>query len=295
VRQLIAEINEQLRPSATADFVPVIVSTSSELKRRIALGELTHPTILVAAHQTGGRGTRGRHWVMPIPPKNARWPLDIALTLAWQPASPPDPRLSLALAAIVAQSVERALRLHAGGKCPDAPWGIQVKWPNDLVCADAAAQPPSYRKVGGILLENTHGWLLAGIGINVNSQRFQFPPELQAELTTLHDELRLRAGDYFPPEPVLYSQLLAALCSQLVQQLVVAPELETWLEQWQARDITGGARYLLARDGRSFPVVAERIDPASGALLCRDAAGVQHAVIAVADLTPLHSRLTPEN
>ena len=104
--------------------------------------------VVLAEHQTGGRGRRGRAWIAP--PGGA-----ICLSLAWQyPDLPAD--LS-ALSLVVGVAAVNALASLGVA-------GVRLKWPNDLVTADG--------KLGGILIEMraeaggpVH--LVVGLGSNV--------------------------------------------------------------------------------------------------------------------------------
>src|SRR5207253_84171 len=103
---------------------------------------------------------------------------------------PPDPPRSAA--PTTAERLERQLGDALGGvRAADADTRatrlpLRVKCPNDLLASD----PP--RKAGGLLLEHTGGWLLAGVGINVNSTAADFPPDLSGKLTTLSTAGRKR-------------------------------------------------------------------------------------------------------
>src|SRR5688572_15696959 len=105
-------------------------------------------SVLLAEHQTGGRGRRGRSWVAP--PGGA-----VCLSVSWQYAELPADLSALSL--IVGLCVVNAL--HELGV-----EGVSLKWPNDLVTANG--------KLGGILIEMraeaggpVH--VVIGIGLNV--------------------------------------------------------------------------------------------------------------------------------
>jgi BirA family biotin operon repressor/biotin-[acetyl-CoA-carboxylase] ligase len=166
-----------------------------------------------------------------------------------------DPCFSLAIGALLADAVERCTRLP-----------IRVKWPNDL----CAGSPP--RKLGGVLLETTHGWMLVGVGINVNSKPADFPADLAPQLTTLGQELK-------NPYDV---GLLQVAVVQALQQLPDI-DLADWMQRFRERDCTGGTRYLLSVQGKQLPVTAEAVAE-DGALLVRDAKGQEHRVAIFADL-----------
>ena len=104
--------------------------------------------IVLAEHQTGGRGRRGRGWVAP--PGGA-----ICLSLSWQYADMPADLSALSL--IVGLCAVNALHEIGVG-------AAQVKWPNDLVTPNG--------KLGGILIEMraeaggpVH--VVVGVGLNV--------------------------------------------------------------------------------------------------------------------------------
>lgn len=133
-----------LLPGFTVEVVPEIASTNSELMRRAREGR-TEPVLLVAEHQTAGRGRLGRGWV-----SHAGESLTFSLGL---PLAPADwSGLSLAVGVSLAES------LHPR---------IQLKWPNDLWLAD--------RKLAGVLIETasfgeagvSRRYAVIGIGINI--------------------------------------------------------------------------------------------------------------------------------
>ena len=131
-------------PGFTVEVLPELDSTNSELMRRARAGQLD-PMLLVAEHQTAGRGRAGRPW-QSRPGASLTFSLGLLLR----------PRdwsgLSLAAGAAIAEA------LH-----PD----IRLKWPNDLWLAGD-------RKLGGILIETASTpvdpgtrFAIVGVGLNV--------------------------------------------------------------------------------------------------------------------------------
>jgi BirA family transcriptional regulator, biotin operon repressor / biotin---[acetyl-CoA-carboxylase] ligase len=104
------------------------VTSTQDVARTLPLG-----SIVVADHQTAGRGRLDRRWESP--PGTA---LLASFVLR------PNPVLSLAAGIAAA---------HACGG------GVRLKWPNDLLLNGA--------KVGGILVEVTPTTAICGIGINL--------------------------------------------------------------------------------------------------------------------------------
>ena len=119
------------------------------------------PCLLVAEHQTGGRGRMGRTWRST---PGASLTFSIALPLA-----PADwSGLSLAVGVALAE----ALQPDASGAAPQ----LLLKWPNDLWFVDAdpgAARGGAVvgRKLGGVLIETlaaaSRRLAVVGVGLNV--------------------------------------------------------------------------------------------------------------------------------
>lgn len=126
--------------------------------------------VLVADHQTAGRGRSDRVWTAP-----AGSSLLVSVLLRPEPARAT--RSTLAMAAAVVDAVE-----EQAGISP------RIKWPNDIVWpgrGDAAD-----RKLGGILAEADWGGsgslaVVVGLGLNVNWPP-SFPDELRAVATSLN-------------------------------------------------------------------------------------------------------------
>ena len=135
-------------------------STNADLLARGAAGTLQAPLLLLALHQSAGRGRAGRSWL-------SQADSSLTFSLAWRFAGPAQ-RLSglpLAVGVAVAEALARQ--------------GVQVqlKWPNDIL-KDGA-------KLAGILIETqneTHNVMaatLAVIGIGLN---LVMPDELEQRI-----------------------------------------------------------------------------------------------------------------
>lgn len=96
--------------------------------------------LVVALEQTAGRGRRGAAWTSMA--GEGVW---MSLVLDEQDAIP---QLPILIGVACAEALENAAGVH-----------VRVKWPNDLLIDE--------KKVGGILVERGHGWVVAGVGINV--------------------------------------------------------------------------------------------------------------------------------
>ena len=114
-----------------------------------------HGTVVAAVEQTAGRGQRGNSWEA-APGKN------ITLSILLRPQHI-DARSQFAISQIVSLAIVNTL--HRYIPCHN----VTIKWPNDIYVGD--------RKICGILIENSLMGMainhsIAGIGLNVNQQRF---------------------------------------------------------------------------------------------------------------------------
>ncbi len=124
------------------------VTSTQDVARDLPIG-----SVVIADHQTAGRGRLARRW--EAPPKTV---LLASFVL------PPHPLLSLAAGVAAAEACGA---------------GVRLKWPNDLMLGDG--------KVGGILVEASGAKAVAGIGINLT-----WAPEGAAQLNQPCDELLAR-------------------------------------------------------------------------------------------------------
>src|SRR6266852_2812499 len=112
---------------------PPIVNLGSVTSTQDVARELPIGSVVVANHQTAGRGRLTHSW--EAPPGTA---LLVSFVLQ------PNPLLSLAAGVAAAEA------------CGS---GVRLKWPNDLLLDG--------RKVGGILVEASAAKAICGIGINL--------------------------------------------------------------------------------------------------------------------------------
>ena len=111
---------------------------------------LPEGALVVADHQTAGRGRLGRSWEAPA---GAALLFSVLLK---PPLEPPAPQLSLVAGIAVADALERTLGLS-----------VQLKWPNDVMLRRM--------KIAGCLAEARDGAVVLGIGVNVSQTAEQLP------------------------------------------------------------------------------------------------------------------------
>ena len=145
---------------------PELDSTNNQLKALASQGA-PHGTVLIADHQTGGRGRMGRSFLSPPG-------VGVYLSILLRPECAPQAlmHLTCAAAAGMCRAIERAAGLRPG-----------IKWTNDLVWGK--------QKLAGILTEmglNSAGgvdWAIVGIGVNCCQNAGDFPPEIRDKACSL--------------------------------------------------------------------------------------------------------------
>lgn len=160
VQEILSHLPENHPWSRSIHWFDSIDSTNTKAKALAASGA-PHGTVIVAGHQSGGRGRMGRSFHSPAG-------LGLYLSVILRPECPPAELMHLTCAAAVAACLAVA---------EETDLWPNIKWTNDLVFA--------FKKLGGILTElsfnadGTVNYAIVGIGINCNHRRQDFPPELQ--------------------------------------------------------------------------------------------------------------------
>lgn len=211
-------------PARHLDEVP---STMAEAGAWAAEGA-PHGALVVASHQTAGRGRLGRTW-------SAAPGESLMLTLVLRPALAPEHTGLLALAAglAVAEAVE--------------PFGVwaDVKWPNDVRVGG--------KKLAGVLAEAawTGGALVVLLGIGLNVEQAAFPADLADRATSLH-RVTGRPVDRLAP--------LAPLLDCLAARLGDAEDApDRLVRDVEARLEGRGTEVLVGFPGTDRPPVAGRV------------------------------------
>lgn len=238
-------IQAELRTVAFGRMIHYYESVPSTNATAIDLAQdgACHGTLILADAQTAGRGRRGRFWHSP-PGVNLYCSLIVRLH-----SSQADYLTLIPQAAALA--VADAIADAAGLRC-------RLKWPNDVMIND--------KKVAGILCESAGGRpgsiVVVGIGVNANSRREDFPPDLRAMVATLLAERG---------SPVDRGALLSTLMNRLEEQLdLLWPQnVSALVDSYRGRCATLG-QFVRATLGDSDVVegIAEAIGD-DGSLLIR--------------------------
>lgn len=242
------------------------------------------PIVLLADHQTAGRGRLNRSWQAP-PGSSLLMTIGLPLTAI---AADRRSLLTNCLALAVIDALHQ-LDINQVG----------IKWPNDLVCepdpvsestADskqalsADGNTQGYYKLGGILAEihqipRLGDCALLGLGLNVNW------PEVPTELLGIASSLNKIAGHEISREDlVIY--LLRSLDAQWLP-ILEEPDssLAVIFETYRARSASLGRRVHVTLPQGELVGLATNLSP-EGALLLLDDAGTEH-VVTVGDVVHL--------
>ncbi|MCK4538116.1 MAG: biotin--[acetyl-CoA-carboxylase] ligase [Candidatus Krumholzibacteria bacterium] len=138
---------------------------------------LPEGSIILAGRQTAGRGRKGRDWYSSTDGS-------LVLSIILKPQSDP-----VTLTALLALSVVEAIEAEA----PEV--AVDIKWPNDIYSGG--------RKLAGILAERSGENVVLGIGLDVNDDAGDFPPEISKSAVSM----KILAGRSFDRGLLLVSLL----------------------------------------------------------------------------------------
>jgi len=151
------------------------VASTQDVAFELMVEGREHGTLVVAEHQTAGRGRGDRSWH-----STPRQSLLASILLDLEPPDTFASVLTIALATSVARAIQDVADLPA-----------RIKFPNDVLVRG--------KKVAGILLEVRDYGLpkaraVAGVGVNVNQLPDELPEEVRAFATSLRAERRDQAA-----------------------------------------------------------------------------------------------------
>jgi BirA family biotin operon repressor/biotin-[acetyl-CoA-carboxylase] ligase len=147
------------------------IQSTNIAANQLAVSGASEGTLVVAEHQTKGRGRLGRSWHSPV---NVGLYCSIVLRPKIHPTLAPG--ISLIAAVAVADTIAACGNLD-----------VKIKWPNDVLI--------SGRKTAGILTDlsaelDRVNFVVVGIGINVNQKKADFPEELKKSATSIRMALK---------------------------------------------------------------------------------------------------------
>jgi BirA family biotin operon repressor/biotin-[acetyl-CoA-carboxylase] ligase len=200
------------------DVVAETGSTNADLLARAAAGIDIDGAVLIAEHQTAGRGRHDRGWSTA---PRAQITMSVGVRVADVPAAGWG-WLSLATGVAIVDAVAPLLEVTG------AEAGL--KWPNDVL----AGPPNSRGKLAGILAEVARPVLVVGVGLNVT----QAPEEVEGTGATSLFDLGVPA----PDREQLVRRLLRELGARIAAWRATRGADLQLAADYRARSLTIGSR-----------------------------------------------------
>lgn len=226
--------------------------STNDVIEKLARDGVKEGFVVLAESQTKGRGRLGRTWVSPA--RKGLW-----MSVLLRPRLTPQAatRLTVASATALARAIREITTITP-----------EIKWPNDLLVRG--------KKIAGILTEmsaelDTVKYVIVGVGVNVNLETRDFPPELRKLATSLAAEQGKRVS-----RPDLAAAFLRELDRDYAA--VCGGNFEALIDEWMHQCTTIGQQVRIQMGGRVITGRAESLD-ADGALLLRTPHGRLERII----------------
>ena len=219
-----------------SDGHPLIIRVFRETQSTQDIAKSFAPSraLVIADHQTGGRGRLGRSW-LSTPGSSVLmslcWPVDLIGRTHDQ--------ISLLTGVALARAIHEV--------APDT--AVRLKWPNDVLIEQ--------RKLAGILVERTKHAFIIGIGLNVTPEACS-DMSLRSSTTSL-EELGYRVNR-IEVIKTIYEEIERALC---------AFNLNRTVKEWRAY-ASLGQRHTFEHNNRQISGEVIDLDPDHGLVVRRD-------------------------
>jgi BirA family biotin operon repressor/biotin-[acetyl-CoA-carboxylase] ligase len=245
------EVTRELGTKFIGRRIYYFEGVSSTMNAAMQLGIKGAPegTLVLAEHQTKGRGRLGRSWFSPKYK-------GIYLSLILKPKMPPLEASILTL--LTAVSICEAVKVTAG-------LDAQIKWPNDILL--------HHKKLGGILTElsaemDEVNFMIIGVGLNVNNDK----KTLVSQATSLKEQKK---------ENINRISLLQEILRRIEANYLSFKEkgAHPVIEKWREHNITLGRRVKVYCHKEHIEGEAVDIDTDGGLLVRRDS-GMTEKVMA---------------
>lgn len=217
-------------------------TSTNDVVEKLARDGVTEGVVVFAETQSRGRGRLGRKWLSPA--GKGLW-----FSVLLRPELRPQAATQLMVAS--ATALRRAIAVQTRLK-------PKIKWPNDILLG--------HRKVAGILTElkaelDRVNYIILGIGVDVNLDATDFPPDVRKLATSLRTELG---------QPVPRAELAVAILRELDADYarVNAGDFAAVAEEWESHCTTLGHDVVIRTGERQIRGRAEALGE-EGALLLR--------------------------
>jgi BirA family transcriptional regulator, biotin operon repressor / biotin---[acetyl-CoA-carboxylase] ligase len=227
-------------------------TSTNDVIEKLARDGVTEGAVVFAEAQTRGRGRLGRPWLSPA--RKGLW-----FSVLLRPDLRPQEATQLTVAS--ATALVRALRAETGLKAG-------IKWPNDILVRG--------KKVAGVLTELSAEldhvkYVVLGMGVDVNLNPGEFPPELRRTATSL----KIEAG-----RPVSRPDLAVAILRELDADYarLGSGRFAALADEWEDQCTTIGRNVVIRLGDRVVRGRAEALDD-DGALMVRTVHGRLERII----------------
>ncbi|MFQ6103206.1 MAG: biotin--[acetyl-CoA-carboxylase] ligase [Candidatus Glassbacteria bacterium] len=218
------------------------VTSTQDIARQLARSGEEEGTVVLARHQTSGRGRQGRAWYSP---RDA----GIWATCLLKPDLGAEHLLLLPI--LISVSIASTVEEATGRK-------TSIKWPNDVYMGT--------RKLAGVLCEaetiseRGTSFVLAGFGVNLITPQGGFPEEIADLATSVESE----TGERVDADRLLRS-ILTALAERY--EKLLRGERESIVNEALSRDMLKGSFVKLRVGERIYEGRSEGIGRSGGLLL----------------------------
>lgn len=217
-------------------------TSTNDVIEKLARDGVKEGVVVFAESQTRGRGRLGRKWISPA--RKGLW-----FSILLRPDLRPQETTQLTVAS--ATALRRAIFLETDLQ-------PEIKWPNDILL--------SGKKVAGILTEMSAEldkvrYIILGIGIDINLDATELPPDLKKLATSL----KIEAG-----EKISRAKLATAVLRELDFDYarIRAGKFSEVADEWEENCMTIGKNVVVQIGERKIRGRAESLDN-EGALLLR--------------------------
>jgi len=227
-------------------------TSTNDVIEKLARDGVKEGAVVFAEAQTKGRGRLGRKWMSPT--HKGLW-----FSVLLRPDLRPQETTQLTVAS--ATALRRAIKNVTG-------LSADIKWPNDLLIGG--------KKVVGVLTEMSAEvdrvrHVILGIGVDVNQNAAEFPPELRKIATSL----KIEAG-----KEISRAELATEILSELDFDYarICGGKFSAVADEWESGCATIGKNVFVQMGVRQIRGRAEALDD-DGALLVRTEHGHLERVI----------------
>lgn len=229
------------------------VNSTNKVAKKLANEGKAEGTVVVAEHQSQGKGRLGRTWSSPK--GKGIW-----VSIILRPHILPTKASQITF--VIAVGMLKALKNFVN-------LDVKIKWPNDILI--------NTKKVAGILTELSAeieriNYVVIGIGVNVNQSQNEFPLEFRDKATSL----KLASGQEIARVKVLQAMLEEI---EKAYNLYLAEGFSPIIDQWKQNSFTLGKEVKVLMNDGEIEGLAFDVNE-DGCLLVKDDDKKVHTILA---------------